>query len=229
MTEEEEFFAWLDGELPPVDEARVEARVAASATLTAEARSHRAMAAKMRAAFDPVMTPRSDVADLAAKRAERASPPARRPAGIPQWAAMAATLVFGVGLGAMVNRAGEGGSPIVIKGGSMVAAAALEQALTHQLASSDRRSVATRIGLTFRNEQGRLCRTFSDSAASGLACRNDDDWRIEGLHSVGQASAGDYRMAAGADQRLAEMVDGMIAGQPLDAEDEKAARQSGWK
>lgn len=226
MTEEEEFFAWLDGELTPVDAARVEARVAASPALTVEARTHREMNARLRAAFDPVMTPKNDVANFAARRAGRAP---RRLVGIPQWAAMAATLVLGIGLGTMVNRAGEGGSPIVIKGESIVAAAALDQALTQQLASADQQGVATRIGLTFRNEQGRLCRTFSDSAASGLACRNDDDWRIEGLHGVGQASARDYRMAAGTDPRLAALIDGMIVGQPLDAAGEKAARQSGWR
>ena len=225
MTEEEEFFAWLDGELTPVDAARVEARVAASSTLTVEARAHRAMTAKLRAAFDPVMTPKSDVADLAAKRAERAP----RPRAIPQWAAIAATLVIGIGLGTMINRAGEERSPLAIEGGSVVAAAALDQALTQQLASADQHRVATRIGLTFRNEQGRLCRTFSDSAANGLACRYDDDWRIEGLHSASGESTGDYRMASGADQRLAALVDGMIAGEPFDAEGEKAARESGWK
>ena len=226
---EEEFFAWLDGELTPAEAARVEARVAASPALTAEARTHRAMATKLRAAFDPVTTAKSEVADLAAERAERAARPARRPATIPQWAAIAATLVLGIGLGTMVNRAGEERSPLAIERGSVVAAAALDQALTQQLASADQRSVATRIGLTFRNDQGRLCRTFSDSAANGLACRHDDDWRIEGLHSASGESTGDYRMASGADPRLAALVDGMIAGEPLDAEGEQAARASGWK
>jgi anti-sigma factor RsiW len=100
MTDEEEFFAWLDGELAPADAARVAARVAQDPALAAQAESHRAIAHGLRAAFDPVMTPRSEVADLSARRAERVR---RVPAGLPQWAAIAATLVAGFGLGSVVN------------------------------------------------------------------------------------------------------------------------------
>ena len=72
MTEEEEFFAWLDGELAPADAAQVEARVAGDSALAAEAEAHRTMTAELRAAFDPVMTRRSDVVDFAARRVDRA-------------------------------------------------------------------------------------------------------------------------------------------------------------
>lgn len=225
MTEEEEFFAWLDGELALSDSARVQERVAASPALTADAKAHRAMTAGLRAAFVPVMTPKSGVADFAAKRAERAR---RRPASLPQWAAMAATLVVGIALGTVVGAGGESRPLVAVEGGQMVAVATLDQTLTRQLASLDQQGVATRIGLTFRNQQGRLCRTFSGSAASGLACRNGDHWQIEGLYSAGGSSAGDYRMAAGADPRLAGLVEGMMVGVPLDAAGEAAAKQSGW-
>jgi hypothetical protein len=227
MTDEEEFFAWLDGELPPAAAARVEARVAADPALAAEARAHRALGAGLRAAFDPVMTPRDAVASLSAKRAERAERAGRRPA-VPQWAAIAATLIVGIGLGTVVGGGRETGAPVVVEGERMVAAAALDRALTDQLASADQQGAATRVGLTFRSDRG-LCRTFAAKAASGVACRSDGKWRIEGLYGAGDAGSATYRMAAGGDPRLATLVDGMIVGDPLDPAGEAAARRSGWK
>ena len=47
MVEEEKFFAWLDGELPAEEAARVEAEVAANPELSRKAEEHRAMAAKL--------------------------------------------------------------------------------------------------------------------------------------------------------------------------------------
>ena len=43
MTDEEEFFAWLDGELDGAAAAKVAARVAADPALAEEARLHRAL------------------------------------------------------------------------------------------------------------------------------------------------------------------------------------------
>jgi hypothetical protein len=226
MTEEEEFFAWLDGELAPADAKRVEARVAANPVLADEARAHRAMAAGLRGAFEPVMTPKDDVIDFAARRSQAA---ARSPAKLPHWAAIAATLVAGIGLGTLVDAGRGTGSPVKLEGGQIVAAGSLEQTLTRQLASVNQQGAGTRIGLTFRNEEGRLCRTFSGTEASGLACRNGDEWRIEGLYGASGSSSGDYRMAAGPDTRVTALAEGMMVGDPLDAAGEAAAKQSGWK
>jgi hypothetical protein len=226
MTDEEELFAWLDGELAPSDAARVEARVAASPALAAEAEAHRAMTADLRAAFAPVMTPKSDVIDFAAKRADRAR---RAPTRLPQWAAIAATLVVGIGLGTLVETRRESDAPVAIEGGRMVAAAALDRTLTRQLASAGQPGDGTRVGLTFRDGQGHLCRTFSDKAASGLACRDGKSWAIEGLYRATGSASGDYRMAAGSDPRLAALVDDLIAGEPLDAAGEAAAMRAGWR
>ncbi len=225
MTEEDEFFAWLDGELAPADAVRVEARVAGDPALAARAEAHREMTAELRAAFDPVMTAHSDVVDFAARRVERAR---RIPAGLPQWA-IAATLVVGLGLGTMVGGRGGSDAPVMIEGGQMVAAAALDQALDRQLASNDQRGEPLRVGLTFRNRQGNLCRSFSGDSASGLACRESEQWRIEGLYGSSGAASGDYRMAAGGDPRLAALVDEVIAGDPLDAAGEVAAQRRGWR
>jgi anti-sigma factor RsiW len=223
MTDEEEFFSWLDGELASADAARVEARVAASPALAAEAEAHRAMTAGLRTAFTPVMTPKSEVVDFASRRARRG------PAGLPQWAAIAATLVIGIGLGTLVERRPASDAPVALEGGRMVAAAALDRTLTRQLASAGEPNDGTRIGLTFRNGEGHMCRTFSSNAASGLACRAGGAWAIEGLYRASGPASGNYRMAAGSDPRLAALVDDMIAGEPLDGAGEAAARQAGWR
>ena len=51
MTDEELFYAWLDGELDGEEAEQVAARVAADPALNAKAEQHRALAASLRGAF----------------------------------------------------------------------------------------------------------------------------------------------------------------------------------
>ena len=227
MTDDEEFYAWLDNELDGEAAERVAARVAGDPALAALAAQHRALGENLRGAFAPVMAddvapPRmtADVVDLGARREAR-----RSGFGLPQWAAMAATLVVGVVAGQFVNQTG---APVESRDGVMVAAASLDRALGAQLASTGGDG-PIRVGLTFRSRDGAVCRSFTDSGASGLACRDGDAWRIEGLLAAPQAQGGDYRMAAGEDPRLAALIDERIEGEPYDAAAEKAAREAGWR
>ena len=140
---------------------------------------------------------------------------------------MAATLVLGVALGNMLVPRDSSG-PIAPEGGRLVASADLESALYAQLASAPVEG-QPRIGLTFRDRSGSICRTFTDHEASGLACREGGDWRMRALLQGGEGDRGEYRMAASGDPRLAEIVDSAIAGEPFDAAQEKEAQQRGWK
>ena len=233
MIEDEEFFAWLDGELPADAAAAVEKRVASDPVLAAKAAKHRSLAARMRSAFDPVMEqqlspPRvqaAEVIDFGARATERER--RRGWLGVPQWAAMAATLALGLFAGNLIGRDGTN-SPVAVENGHLLAAASLDPALDAGLASAGARD-GVRIGLTFRDSAGRICRSFTDAATSGLACREGEEWRIRGLFQAGEGQAGDYRMAAGQDPRLAAMIDETIVGEPLDAAAEKAARDRGWQ
>jgi hypothetical protein len=220
MTDEEEFFAWLDGELASADAARVEARVAASPALAAEAEAHRAMTAGLRTAFTPVMTPKSEVVDFASRRARRG------PAGLPQWAAIAATLAIGIFVGTQVPIPSH--APVQVEGGRIYAAAALNEALDSELAGAPSKS-PVRIGLSFRDQSGEICRSFTQGPTSGLACRDADRWQLRGLFAAPEGQTGQYRMAAGMDPNLAALVDSTIAGEPFDASQEKAARGKGWR
>jgi hypothetical protein len=232
MIDDEEFFAWLDGELDETAAVRVAAAVAASPELTRKAEQHRHLAAGLRRAFSDVMeesgpAPRfgsAQTVDFGARAIE----PARRRSwlGAPQWAAMAASLAVGLVIGAQFAQ--RDNSPVRIDDGLLVAAAPLDEELDTRLASAPAAG-PTRIGLTFRDASGRICRSFTDSTTSGLACRESDGWRIRGLYPAAEGQQGDYRMAAGENSRLAALIDETIAGEPFDAAQEKAALEAGWR
>jgi hypothetical protein len=232
MVSDEQLFAWLDGELSAEEEKKVAAEVAADPRLSEMAEQHRAMQARLKRAFDPILDqtvpPRliaeidksSNVIDLA-PRSRPAS--AWRPA---QWAAIAASLAVGVSVGTMIPR--ENKAPVEIGDGKIYAAAELGRTLDAELASAPT-NAPIRIGLTFRDHSGSICRTFTEAGASGLACRDGNRWRMHGLFTSSEGQEGAYRMAAGMDPTLAALVDSTIAGEPFDAAQERAARDKNWR
>ena len=236
MVNDETFFAWLDGELDGQEAARVEAEVAADPRLSAMAAEHRAMQASLKGAFDEVIAapmperlaaaartpPQAQVIDFAEarKKRDRAWP------SVAQWSAMAATLAIGVLIGNLAPQARQA-SPVEVQGGKIYAASALNEALSTQLASAPRGDL--RIGVTYRDQSGAVCRSFTDPSSSGLACREGKGWRLRGLFAAPEGQSGSYRMAAGMDPNLAALVDSTMAGEPFDAAQEKAARDKGWR
>jgi len=231
MTDDEKFFAWLDGELEPKEASEMEARVAANPQLQRLAEQHRALGAQLRGAFDPIAAAPvperlrsavrrpANVVDFAAAKRARSMP------SLPQWAAMAATLVLGVLLGTQVPW--QGRAPVQIQGGKLYAASALNTALNTELASAPTGDV--RIGLTFRDQEGEICRSFTGSAGSGLACRESSRWLLKGLFAAPEGQGSNYRMAAGMDPNLAALVESTMSGDPFDAAQEKAARNRQWQ
>ena len=184
MVSDETFFAWLDGELAAAEASRVEAEVAADPRLSALAAEHRQMQETLKGAFDTVAdaplpehllavahTPPARVINFAEAK-KRRRPAARQP--VRQWAAIAATLAVGVLIGTLAPHARQA-SPVEVQGGRMYAAATLDDALSNQLASAPHGDV--RIGVTFRDQSGELCRSFTDPSSSGLACRDRSGWR----------------------------------------------------
>lgn len=233
--DDETFFAWLDGELGAAQAAKVEAEVLADPQLMRMAEQHRALGTQLRETFAAVASapvPRrlqnavnpsgAEVTEFGSRRARRSI---LMP--LPQWAAMAATLVVGLLIGTTLI--GERHAlPVEMRGGAMVAAAGLDRALDVQLASAGDVE-GLRIGVTFRDSAGAVCRSFTDPRSSGLACRAGNDWRVKGLFAAPQASGGDYRMAAGADSNLAALIDSTIDGDAFDAAQEKSAQARGWR
>ena len=239
MIEDEKFFAWLDGELTDEEAAEVARRVASDSDLAELAKQHRAMQERLKGAFDPVAEapvpdrltslirrPEADVVDLAT--AKRAREQSRRWRLVPrEWAAMAATLAVGILLGVTLQPRGND-APVTIEGGKLYAASTLDQGLDTELASAPA-DADVRIGVTFRDQSGAICRSFAQDRSSGLACRDSGGWQLRGLFAAPVGQTSEYRMAAGMDPNLAALIDSTIAGEPLDAAQERAARQRGWR
>ena len=247
---EETLMAYADGELDAATRASVEAAMQDDPEIRQRVARHRALRESLRGAFSAVLDePVPDRLIQAARgpagaakstvvalsRAREAREPGN-PAAPRRWqpAAMAASLLLGLGLGFLAWH-GSGGALIRPgAGGGLVASAALAQTLSTQL--SDDRS-ADRVvfaGLSFRNKSGDYCRTFHSTgsdASSGLACREGTDWRIKALAQAARAAAnsGNFRTAASEDSpAIRAAVEGSIDGEPLDHAGEIAARAAGW-
>src|SRR4051794_14198321 len=205
MVSDETFFAWLDGELDAQEAALVEAAVTADPRLSAMAAEHRAMQGRLKGAFDPVIDAPVPEALLAAfhshhdagvihfAKHKRRDEPRNWPS-VPQWAAMAATLAIGILVGTILPHE-RGTAPVEVEGGRMYAAGTLSRALDTQLASAP--SGGVRIGITFRDQRGAICRSFTSSSSSGLACRDNGRWQMRGLFGASEGQHSDYRMAGG--------------------------------
>jgi hypothetical protein len=151
----------------------------------------------------------------------------------PQWGAIAASLVSGALLGPFLLRSPAGNAPIDTRGGRMLANGRLEHALSEQLASTQPAGAPVQIGISFRARSGAYCRTFvmhDESQLAGLACRERNAWRLETLARTesGPAGAGLRPAGSALPSAVAGTLDGLIAGEPLDAAAEAAARAGGW-
>jgi hypothetical protein len=140
--------------------------------------------------------------------------------------ALAASLAVGIFIGSVALRQEPDGS-VTMEDGRLYAAAALEAGLDEQLASVPAKNTL-RIGVTYRNQAGAICRSFSATASSGVACRDDGRWRLEALLAAREKPAATFRMASGVDPLLAEVIASSMAGEPFDAQAERAAKGRGW-
>lgn len=236
--------AFVDGELAPEASARLEARARADAVVAARIERARALRAAVAQAYDDpaadvpperllaVIAGGRDAAviDLAKARAVR-----RGAAPAVRWGAIAASIVAAFFAGRLVLPPLAQPSPIASgPGGALVAQGVLASGLNHQLASNQAPGAPVRIGVTFRDQAGEYCRTFilrERTDLGGLACRTAGSWRIEATQAiVAPAAAGAYRTAGEeTPPAVLEAMDQMIAGEPLDAAGERAARNAGWR
>lgn len=241
--------AYADGELSPEDAARVEAAIDEDPTLLRKIERFRSMRRILKKTYDSVTeeevperlrallgdvasnepeTPR--VVELAAVREQGAEQPAQRRFSPPAWAAIAASLVVGLFAGRMIAPQSEG--LFAVRDGALVARAELAHVLDTQLASDAINAGApTRIGFSFLSKDGQYCRTFThteaDSGVSGLACREGSQWEVRVAASEA-ASGGAYRQAGSVSPQVLGLVDELIAGESLDAQQERAARDARW-
>lgn len=227
---DERLMAWLDDELDAAAREEVEAALAADAGLRDRLETQRQLRDRLTARYNPVadedvpahlramLEPK--IVDLGAERARRTRP---------IWqsvAAIAAALVLGIAIGRATL---DGGGPVAVENGVMIARGSLATVLDTQLASAQAPDAETRIGVSFAGTDGRLCRTFEDAALSGLACHDARGWQVVVAAPGSPAQRSDYRQAGSGSPLALQAAQEMMAGEPLGAEAERRARDSGWR
>jgi len=240
---EETLMAYADNELDAQTRTAVEAAMAADPEIARRVAQHKALRGKVRLAFDNVIeepTPQrliNAVHGIPAVRREGNVIPLRRKApqrrGVPLWASIAASLVIGIIIGqAMLH--GSGSATITSRDGQLLASGVLAHALSAQLASAQTDQNPVQIGVSFKSKAGDYCRTFTvheSTTLAGMACRQHDDWHVQVLAQTTPAaqSGSAYRQAASEiPKSVLQSVDDNIAGDPLDAHGEAAAREKSW-
>jgi len=233
--DDETLMAYADNELSAIDTKRVERAMAEDPALARRVARFVNARRALKKAFDSVLD--EPVPDHITKLLDAipdqpiAPPPSladerkkRRPIrlGPLAWAAIAASLVFGVFAGRMTAAP----SGLFTADGAY-AGEGLARVLDTQLAN-DTQTGAARVGLSFRARDGAICRTFAAESVSGLACRDDGAWAVH--IAVASAAAGaDYRQAGAPAPEVLEAVDALIDGAPFDAQQERESRDSGWR
>jgi hypothetical protein len=235
MIDDEMLMAYADGELDASDRQAVEEALTADVQLRERLQTQRHLRVTLTSYYGPVASeqvperllallgaerPPSDVSSLADARAKR------RPLRTQSWfnwgGAVAASLAVGFFGGQMLRDQG----PVGTRDGMLVAEGKLAKALETQLASAQTGAGDTRIRLTFADHEGHICRTFEARDLSGLACRRDGGWNLI-TTAAPSRQATEYRQAGS--MAVIQAAQQIMASEPLDAEEEKAAMEAGWR
>jgi hypothetical protein len=253
---DEQLMAYADGELDVPMREVVEAALAADPALVTRLAEHEAMRERVRGAFagelgEPVPTrllealktaPRAPapVVSLASHR-QAAAAQKRAAANDTGWAAWArwggwaASVAAAVFIGHAYWPGGSTAAPegFALQGdGRLLARGGVETALNTQTAATRELGASVSVPLSFVDQSGRYCRSFTTSAHAGLACRDDKDWAVQMLVQASPAATatGHARQAATAlPPALMAEIDQRIEGPALDAAAEQQALQRGWR
>ena len=158
-----------------------------------------------------------------------------RSSSIGRFAIPALTMALGLVIGVGVERSVPSASDYALSRstGEIVARAELARTLDQSLASEEQKG-PTRVGVTFRDKTGVLCRSFEisrDTATTdGFACHKDGDWQIGALVSRPPSVPNTaYALAgSGMPNAIRDAITAHILGTPLDAPAERRAREQGW-
>ena len=238
---DEELMAYVDGEL---DAARLESlrlEIAASADLSRRVAEQRALRDRLHRAFDPALhepvPARLTELTVRARVVEFGLSTRRRPSRA-AWLsglALAAGIVLGIALGPALLQLARESPEIVASGADVAAGGALADTLSQRLASEQSASDPIRLGVSFVAKSGEYCRTFisqhGDVALAGMACRQGATWRIDALQSVSivpEVSNGYRQAATSLPPLVLRAAEDSMAGDPLDAVGEAAARDQDW-
>jgi hypothetical protein len=243
--------AYVAGELEGAERARVEQAISQDSQLAQRVAHERALRERRRGALDGALqeaVPKrvaqsarlaasgpAQVIDLARVRAERARRGGQRGVKVRRFA-IAASLLAGLVVGALIQRLSTPGALTEFHDGSLLARGALARALNEQLAGAAMAGVAVRVGLSFKARSGNYCRTFALGGTrllTGLACREQEQWQVLTLVAGEPGSAGGTGQAprmglSSLPPALLQAVNERTSGEPLNAAAEARARSDGW-
>lgn len=235
-----DIMAYVDGEADTGQSSRIAAAALADPDLARTIAAERALRETLKAHYAPVTEEplpaqwiekiraasgqSADVVDLASARERKARDPA------PWWrnpwagAAIAASLVLGLFAGSQWRAS----APIEVHGGALVASGDLARSLDTRLASAGDAAPFRLLG-TFRGSGGKVCRAFSGSEASGIACHEKGGWQLRHVLPGTTPSATQYRQAGSHDAELMALAQAMAASELFDMTQERDAMARGWR
>jgi negative regulator of sigma E activity len=251
---DETLMAFADGELEPTLRAAVEAAIGRDPSVAVRVAEFRLQREKLQQAYSSVLAERVPERLLAAVEAHAAPEPsgtvvhleplraaaAARPPrkwSWPEWSAIAASVLLGI-LVSRFGSIGRNGESIDAGPDGLVARQSLANALSTELASNQPTGGPVHVGLTFADKSGALCRTFithGQRDLSGFACFRDERWHVGMIIEAGPGAAtagsgGNLRTAASAlPPALLRAIEDRMLGDPLDADQERAARARDWR
>jgi hypothetical protein len=231
MITEEQLMAYLDGGLPPDEASKVIMALSQDPDLRKLMEDELTVRHSVAVAFAPVIAQR--VPDRLLRPFERPAPRAHS-----QWFScyfmqgwnvktalpMAASLAIGLFLGGNLFST----STSRPSGGFASLNSAVVEALDEQMAAVQTPQDQVQIGISFTSLDGAVCRTYQDAAHAGIACRDGEQWQVRLLAKVETGRAGVMQQANSAPALVMSAAQEMILGEPMDAQQEQAARNAGW-
>lgn len=233
---DEKLGAFLDGELAPEEMANLRERIAADEELAARVEALAMVDKQVSSAIKqidttPIPEKIRELANLLDQREHVAVFPfwKRAHQQIQHYAVAAATLtavvgfIFGQGVGKVEPEA-------------VTHWQAIAQALETQTGGKTQpldEGTTMIANLTFFNQQGEYCRQFSVNTVDArktqnIACRREGSWKLEASIPVeAPTDEGDYQLASGPGA-IDKLIDTMMQGQVLSAEQEKLAIAAKW-
>ena len=221
--------AFVDGELPPQEMARIAALLETQPEMKTYVQKQERMRAALR--FEDVMDAPPPQKLVETVRHAPASWRWRLQAVLGRGFVWRSFVPAGAALlvGLMIGLIGKPAEDLVLSHGQMLARGGLAQALDTRLASAGYPGQGPRIGISFRDSAGSDCRTFSSDNHAGLACHRAGNWVVTTLVTQNPDAGGAYRMAGSQmPDAVRRAVEASIAGAPFDAKAEAAARANGW-
>jgi hypothetical protein len=227
--------AWLDDEMSPRERRDFEAAVSASPELGMRVARLSRIERMLAPAFAETLNePIPDRFDAILRRRPAFSLDGMRAFlsdmfTVRQAGMVAASLVVGVVVGGVLLARSAGGPGLEPANGAFAANG--DMAVKLASLQSGQGGEGFNIRLSLIDDSGRYCRQFETASATGLACRDGDNWTIDTLSTTVHAAAdGAYVMADGtADPAIAAAMVRRGVKQVLDQAEEAAAIKAGWK